>query len=308
MLKTVAISLKSRQTLNLPLLNFRLSVFLLIFSLCSLFWGDRGSLAHQEVCLTAAGGAALAKQARPVVPRPPEPWLPLKQLMSQQPPAVPGPLSRGAPGFPARQAPPRDSQAQARPGPAAPAAAAVPYALGRLRRTMVLLQPHGRRQLAAKNRARPWNPPSILYNFPVAAPFAFHDTYNAPRGSHRYHHAVDIFAGVGTRVYAITDGEVHKLITWPEAGRTLLLKGQDGRGYGYMHLMAYAPGIYEGKAVRKGDLIAYVGRTGIRRGSAHLHLQVYRDHRFCRSDLINPYGLLVQLCQGRGVADLCQNR
>jgi murein DD-endopeptidase MepM/ murein hydrolase activator NlpD len=308
MLRTAALFPESRQTFNLPLLNFRLSVFLLIFSLCSLFWGARGSLAQPPSSLTAEAHLALAKPAAPVAPWPPAPWLPLKQLLSQLPPPGPGSLSRGAPGFPARPAASRDSQGQATPRLAGPATAAGPDGLAGPGVATVLLQPSGRRQLSAWNRARPWNQPPICYNFPVAAPFAFHDTYNAPRGGHRYHHAVDIFAGVGTRVYAITDGEVHKLISWPEAGRTLLLKGEDGKGYGYMHLMAYAPGIYEGKAVKKGDLIAYVGRTGIRRGSAHLHLQVYRDHRFCRYDLINPYGLLVQLCQGRGVTDLCQQR
>ena len=34
---------------------------------------------------------------------------------------------------------------------------------------------------------------------------------------------------------------------------------------------------------------------------AHLHLQVYADHRFEREELVNPYGLLVQLCDGKGV-------
>ena len=37
---------------------------------------------------------------------------------------------------------------------------------------------------------------------------------------------------------------------------------------------------------------------------AHLHLQVYPDHQFDRAELLNPYGLLVQLCNGKGVTDL----
>jgi hypothetical protein len=306
--ETTALVSKSRRRLDLPLLNFRLSVFLLIFSLCSLFWGARGSLAQPPVCLTGAAGLAWALPAGPAAPRTPEPWRPLKQLLSPLPPPGAGGLSGVAPVFPAPQAFLGPSPGQALPGRLEAALARSPYAPAAPRVTKVSWQPAGRQGLVARVRGRAWEPRPTLYNFPVAAPFAFHDTWSAPRGSHRHHHAVDIFAGVGTRVYAITDGEVHKLISWPEAGRTLLLKGADGRGYGYMHLMAYAPGIYEGKAVRKGDLIAYVGRTGIRRGSAHLHLQVYRDHRFCRSDLINPYGLLVQLCQGREATDLCQQR
>jgi murein DD-endopeptidase MepM/ murein hydrolase activator NlpD len=141
------------------------------------------------------------------------------------------------------------------------------------------------------------------YCFPVAPPYSFRDTWGERRSGGRYHHAVDIFAGEGTPVYAITAGVIHKLAFWPGAGITLLLRGQDGKGYGYMHLQGYAQGIVEGKTVNKGELIAYVGRTGLLWESAHLHLQVYVDHRFDRDEFVNPYGLLVQLCDGVGVMD-----
>jgi murein DD-endopeptidase MepM/ murein hydrolase activator NlpD len=143
----------------------------------------------------------------------------------------------------------------------------------------------------------------LSYCFPVAPPYSFRDTWGDWRSGGRFHHAVDIVACDGTPVYAITSGVIHTLATWNGAGISLLLRGQDGRGYGYMHLQGYAEGIVEGKTVLKGDLIAYVGHTGIQRDAAHLHLQVYADDSFDRDKLVNPYGLLVQLSNGKGVTD-----
>jgi hypothetical protein len=144
------------------------------------------------------------------------------------------------------------------------------------------------------------------YSFPVAGPFSFRDTWGESRSGGRHHRAVDIFAREGTPVYAITSGVIDALTTLPEAGIILLMRGQDGRGYGYMHLQGYAAGIVEGRVVRTGELIGYVGRTGLRTSEAHLHFQVYADHRLCKDDLLNPYNFLVQLCQGIGVTDLSQ--
>jgi hypothetical protein len=143
----------------------------------------------------------------------------------------------------------------------------------------------------------------LSYCFPVAPPYSFRDTWGDWRSGGRFHHAVDIVACDGTPVYAITSGVIHTLATWDGAGISLILRGQDGRGYGYMHLQGYAQGIVEGKPVNKGELIAYVGHTGIKRDAAHLHLQVYADGSFDRNNLVNPYGLLVQLSQGKGVSD-----
>ena len=143
----------------------------------------------------------------------------------------------------------------------------------------------------------------LSYCFPVAPPYSFRDTWGDWRSGGRFHHAVDIVAADGTPVYAITSGVIHTLATWDSAGISLMLRGQDGRVYGYMHLQGYAPGIVQGKTVCKGELIAYVGHTGIKRDAAHLHLQVYADDSFDRDRLVNPYGLLVQLSNGKGVTD-----
>jgi len=144
------------------------------------------------------------------------------------------------------------------------------------------------------------------YRFPVAGPYSFRDSWGDSRSGGRMHRAVDIAAPEGTEVYAITTGVIDCLATYPEAGITLLLRGQDGNRYGYMHLQGYAPGMVKGKVVQTGELIGYVGRTGMRTSAAHLHFQVCPDHLRGKDNLINPYPFLVQLCRGVGVTDLNQ--
>ncbi len=142
------------------------------------------------------------------------------------------------------------------------------------------------------------------YCFPVAYPFSFRDSWGEARSGGRQHRATDIVAREGTEVYAATAGVIDTLATFPEAGITLIMRGQDGKGYGYMHLQGYAEGIVAGKKVKSGELLGYVGRTGVKESEAHLHFQVYADHRLARDELLNPYDFLVQLCHGHGVTDL----
>ncbi len=102
-----------------------------------------------------------------------------------------------------------------------------------------------------------------------------------------------------TPVLATTDGLVLKLFQSDRGGVTLYELDPSGRYvYYYAHLMHYADGMTEGKQLRRGDVIAYVGDTGnAGAGNFHLHFAISKitsPHKWSSGDPINPYPFLVR--------------
>lgn len=94
----------------------------------------------------------------------------------------------------------------------------------------------------------------------------------------RPHHGVDYAAPIGTPVFAIGDG---KVITAKRgynngAGNYLKIKHNSVYTTGYLHLKSFAPGVSLGSYVKQGDLIGYVGSTGLSTG-AHLDFRFYKN-------------------------------
>ena len=123
------------------------------------------------------------------------------------------------------------------------------------------------------------------------------DTYSQARGESRVHDAIDIMAPAGTPVLAVADGTVEKLFESRLGGTTLYQFDAGGRHvYYYAHLQGYAPGIVEGKAVRRGEVIGYVGSSGNANAEApHLHFAIGLlgpEGEWWDSRPINPYPLL----------------
>ena len=93
----------------------------------------------------------------------------------------------------------------------------------------------------------------------------------------RAHHGVDYAAPSGTPVHSIGDGVV---ITkgWDSKGGGNYLKIKHNGTYTteYMHLKGFAKGIAQGVHVTQGQLIGYVGATGMATGP-HLDFRVFKD-------------------------------
>lgn len=124
------------------------------------------------------------------------------------------------------------------------------------------------------------------------------DTFNDTRDSGgRRHEALDIMAPRNTPVFATEDGRIVKLFTSKQGGLTIYqFDPTETYAYYYAHLDHYSAGLKEGDAVRRGQVIGYVGTTGnASPDGPHLHFAIFRltpEKQWWKGDPINPFGLL----------------
>ena len=92
-------------------------------------------------------------------------------------------------------------------------------------------------------------------------------------GFSRMHQGVDFAAREGAPVLASADGTVTEAGLQGGYGNMIRIRHAGGWGTGYAHLSGYAPGIAPGAAVTRGEVIGFVGHTGLATGP-HLHFEV----------------------------------
>ncbi|MBN2482426.1 MAG: peptidoglycan DD-metalloendopeptidase family protein [Bacteroidales bacterium] len=92
----------------------------------------------------------------------------------------------------------------------------------------------------------------------------------------RPHYGVDYAAPVGTPVYAIGDGRIVEAAYQSGNGYYVKITHNSVYASQYMHLSRFGEGIKAGVYVKQGDLIGYVGSTGLSTGP-HLDFRVYQN-------------------------------
>lgn len=93
----------------------------------------------------------------------------------------------------------------------------------------------------------------------------------------RPHHGVDYAAAAGTPVQSVGDGVVsRKGYQARGGGNYVTIKHNSVYSTTYMHLRGYAKGIQTGVYVKQGDVIGYVGSTGLATGP-HLDFRFYKN-------------------------------
>jgi len=95
---------------------------------------------------------------------------------------------------------------------------------------------------------------------------------------YRAHLGIDYAAPKGTYVKASGAGKVTYRGYKGGYGKTIIIQHSNGYKTLYAHLNGYRKGIKRGKRVKKGQLIGYVGSTGMSTGP-HLHFGVYKNRK-----------------------------
>ena len=104
-------------------------------------------------------------------------------------------------------------------------------------------------------------------------------------GYSAFHKGVDFGAPSGTPIQAAGDGVIEKKGWFGGYGNYVRLKHNSEFATAYAHMSRFAAGISEGSRVRQGQVIGYVGSTGMSTGP-HLHYEILK-----RGAQVNPMGV-----------------
>ncbi len=120
-----------------------------------------------------------------------------------------------------------------------------------------------------------------IANARITSPFT-PKRYHPILKRYKAHLGVDYGAPKGTPIKAAGEGTVKFVGTKSGYGKVVIVGHVGGYETLYAHTSGFAKGIKSGVKVKQGQLIAYVGNTGMSTGS-HLHFGVYKN-----GNAINP--------------------
>ncbi len=129
--------------------------------------------------------------------------------------------------------------------------------------------------------------------------------YHPLLNTRKMHTGVDWATSPGTPVLASGNGTIEESGHKGYYGNYIRIRHANGYHTAYGHMMRLAAGVKEGVKVRQGQIIGYVGSTGLSSGP-HLHFEVLVNSRF-----VNPMSIQVpreRKLEGKDLADYQKER
>jgi murein DD-endopeptidase MepM/ murein hydrolase activator NlpD len=108
------------------------------------------------------------------------------------------------------------------------------------------------------------------------------------------HTGVDWAAPPGTPIFAAGNGDINEIGQKGGYGKYVRIRHANGYETAYGHLTAFARGLDVGSHVRQGQIIGFVGSSGLSTGT-HVHFEIIINDRF-----VNP--MTIKLPRGRVLA------
>jgi murein DD-endopeptidase MepM/ murein hydrolase activator NlpD len=145
------------------------------------------------------------------------------------------------------------------------------------------------------------------YVFPVFGPAAFGNTFGAFRADvvGKWHHGEDLVAPIGTPLLAVASGTVFS-VGWNDLGGwRVWLRDDAGNEFYYAHLSAYSPLAVNGRRVKAGDVLGFVGDSGDADGGLpHLHFEIHPVDliRYGYDGAVAPYPFLIAWRRAEDIA------
>ena len=125
--------------------------------------------------------------------------------------------------------------------------------------------PNGKSMINGMDRA------PLKYKY-ISSPFSLHRMHPILHIV-RPHFGVDFVAPIGTPIRATGSGRIIYMMKERGYGNIVKIKHSHHYETRYAHLLRFAKGLRKGSHVKRGQIIGYLGNTGISTG-AHLHYEV----------------------------------
>jgi murein DD-endopeptidase MepM/ murein hydrolase activator NlpD len=124
-------------------------------------------------------------------------------------------------------------------------------------------------------------------------------------GEYKMHTGIDWAAPVGTPILAAGNGVIEEAARKGYNGNYIRIRHANGYQTAYSHMSRFAPGAAPGVKVRQGQVIGYIGTTGLSSGP-HLHFEILVNNQF-----VNPLSIEVpreRQLDGKDLASFTKER